>query len=255
VLRNTFLHLPNVGRKTEKALWSQGCEDWDCLLGGLDRYSIGTASKAEVRDELELSKKSLAAGVHQYFARVLGQAEAWRAYEEFKGSCVYLDIETDGGSSYDSITVIGMYDGSDFRCLVKGIDLEGFRDAISRYSMIVTYFGAGFDLPVLQKRFRGLVLDQIHLDLCPALRKVGYRGGLKAIEKQFNIKRSPETEGLSGFDAVKLWRSYYRMHNESALERLVAYNREDCVNLMPLAEAAFKRLRRDTLHIEPSLAI
>jgi uncharacterized protein len=126
---------------------------------------------------------------------------------------------------------------------------------ISHYSMIVTFFGHGFDVPALQRRFPGVGMDHIHLDLCPALRKVGYRGGLKRIEKQFGIERSPETDGLSGFDAVRLWRSYYRMGNDAALERLIAYNREDCVNLVPLAEAAYKRLKRDTLHIEPSLAI
>jgi uncharacterized protein len=123
VLRNTFLHLPNVGRRTEKALWSQGCEDWDCLLGGLDRFSIGTASRAEVHDELQKSEHALENGIHQYFAQALRQAEAWRAYPEFKHSCVYLDIETEGGVDGDSITAIGMYDGKEFRCLIKGIDL------------------------------------------------------------------------------------------------------------------------------------
>ena len=255
MLRNTFLHIPNIGRRTEKALWRQGCEDWDCLLGGLDRYSVGTADKGEVRKELQRSKEALDGGEHQYFARALGQAEAWRAWPDFKHSCVYLDIETDGRMGFDSITTIGMYDGSGFKCLVKGIDIENFRDAISHYSMIVTFFGHGFDIPALQSRFPGLRMDQIHLDLCPALRKVGYRGGLKRIEKQLGIERSADTEGLSGYDAVKLWRSYLRMGNESALEKLIAYNREDCVNLVPLADAAYKRLKRDTLHIEPALAI
>lgn len=283
MLRNTFLHLPNIGRRTEKSLWAQGCEDWDCLLDGLDRYSVGTADKAEVLRELKLSRAALNLGEHQYFARSLQQAEAWRAWPEFKHKAVYLDIETDGGMGEESITVIGMYAPGDdietsrrdgvskspstatrldrntatpfFTALVKGVDIENFRDIISNYSMIVTFFGHGFDIPVLQRRFPGLRMDQIHLDLCPALRKVGFKGGLKRIERQLGIQRSPETDGLSGYDAVKLWRSYYRMHNEDALEKLIAYNREDCVNLLPLAEAAYKRLRRDTLHIEPALAI
>lgn len=283
MLRNTFLHLPNIGRKTEKSLWRQGCSDWDCLLDGLDRYSVGTADREEIRHELKVSKAALNLGEHQYFARLLGQAEAWRAWPEFRHKAVYLDIETDGGMDEEAITVIGMYapaetakcevssiesrangsslstqhstPNSSFTALVKGEDLENFRDIISKYSMIVTFFGHGFDIPVLQRRFPGLRMDQIHLDLCPALRKVGYRGGLKRIEKQFGIERSEETAGLGGYDAVKLWRSYMRMGNESALEKLIAYNREDCVSLLPLAEAAYKRLRRDTLHIEPALAL
>lgn len=277
MLRNTFLHLPDIGRKTERALWAQGCEDWDCLLRGLDRYSVGTASREDVKEELVKSKRCLDSGEHQYFARALKQAEAWRAWPEFRHSCVYLDIETDGGMGADSITMIGLYAphpapaaeasgarptdharssrAGGFTCLIKGVDIENFRDIISHYSMIVTFFGHGFDIPVLQSRFPALRLDQIHLDLCPALRKVGLKGGLKKIERQLGIERSPETVGLDGFDAVRLWRSFVRMGNDEALERLIAYNNEDCVNLEPLAEAAYRRLRRDTLHIEPALSL
>jgi uncharacterized protein YprB with RNaseH-like and TPR domain len=111
--------------------------------------------------------------------------------------------------------------------------------------MIVTFFGAGFDLPVLEKQFRGLVFDQIHLDLCPTLSRIGLRGGLKKIEKVLNIERSPETVGLNGYDAVLLWRRYTRLRDDAALERLIAYNREDVVNLETIAQWAYKRMRRD----------
>jgi len=146
------------------------------------------------------------------------------------------------------VTVIGLYDGKEFQCLVKGDNLENFRDIISNYSMVVTFFGSGFDIPVLQKRFPGIQLDQIHLDLCPALKRVGVRGGLKKIEKHLGINRSPETEGLNGYDAILLWRQFERNRNESALERLMAYNREDVVNLERLAEFAYDRLQDDTLN-------
>lgn len=134
-----------------------------------------------------------------------------------------------------------MYDGSEYRCLVQGEDLESFRDLITHYSMIVTFFGSGFDLPVLQKRFRGLEFDQIHLDLCPTLRDIGYRGGLKKIEKEFGIERSEETQGLTGLDAVYLWRRH-RYGSSEALERLIAYNREDVVNMKTIADQAFPAL-------------
>jgi uncharacterized protein len=241
------MHIPGIGAATERRLWSRGCSDWDCLLGDLQNYSCGTADKGVVREELERSKESLAGRAHQYFQRTLGMGEAWRAWPEFRDSCVYLDIETDGGRSPSSVTTIGLYDGKEFTCLVKGENLENFRDLISRYSMIVTFFGAGFDVPVLQRRFRDLRLDQIHLDLCPTLRKIGYRGGLKRIERELGIHRSPETAGLSGFDAVRLWRRYDVLGDDRALERLIAYNREDCVNLERLAEIAYQRLERATL--------
>lgn len=231
----------------ERSLWEQGCDDWDCLLEHPDRYSFGTAARHDVLREIERSREHLREGIHQGFAKSLGIGEAWRAFPEFRERCVYLDIETDGTNGPDSVTTIGMWDGRRFECLVKGRDLEEFRDRISHFSMVVTFFGSGFDLPVLEQRFPGVAFDQIHVDLCPALRKIGYRGGLKRIERVLGIERAPEIEQLTGLDAVKLWRAYQWRGSERALETLIAYNRADVVNLERLAEFAYARLRRDTL--------
>lgn len=250
MLRRTFIHIPGIGKTTERSLWKQGCHDWAAFLSDERTYSTGSADRAEVRRFVERSENALADGEHQFFARHLGLRESWRAYSEFQHSCVYLDIETDG----TSVTTIGMYDGSQFICLLKGDNLENFRDVISGYSMIVTFCGGTFDLPILQKSFRGLLLDQIHVDLCPLLRKVGFRGGLKKIEKDLGILRPPEVEGLSGFDAVILWRRYYGLRDEKALERLIAYNREDCVNLEKLAEIAIEKMTEITAP-QPVLAL
>lgn len=238
MLRRSFIHVPGIGRTTEKSLWKQGCATWDDYLEGSGRYSTGHADRSAVRDFVEESRNSLESGDHQFFTRSLGLRESWRAYEDFKHSCVYLDIETDGRS----ITTIGLYDGSRFTALIKGDNLENFRDEISRYSMIVTFCGSTFDIPALQRAFRGVTIDQIHIDLCPVLRKLGYRGGLKRIEKEFGIQRPEELDGLSGFDAVILWRRYYGLHDEQALEKLIAYNRADCVNLERLAEVATSKM-------------
>lgn len=242
MLEKTFVHVPGVGSHTERELWSGGCHSWADLLDGIDRYSFGTAARDDVKRHIEQSQNSLEQGEHQFFARGLGMSEAWRAWPEFRGKCVYLDIETDGGRSGAAITTVGLYDGESFRALVQGDDLGNFPDIISGYSMIVTFFGAGFDLPMLQKRFGALRFDQIHIDLCPTLRRLGYRGGLKSIEKQLGIARSEETDGLTGLDAIRLWRQYER-GNKKALETLIEYNREDVVNLERLAELAYTKLK------------
>ena len=247
MLRQTFIHIPGIGQETEAALWKQGCNDWQHLLENLDRFSIGSADREFVRKQLGSSLKSLETGRHQFFTHGLGLKEAWRAFPDFRSSCVYLDIETDGGQSGSAVTTIGLFDGQEYTCLVKGRDLENFRDIISRYSLIVTFFGSGFDLPMLQKRFQGLRFDQIHLDLCPTLRRVGIKGGLKKIEKELGINRGEDTDGLNGYDAVLLWRRYERLGDDAALEKLIAYNREDVVNLERLAEIAYERLQADTL--------
>jgi uncharacterized protein len=246
VLKRTFLHIPGIGKTTETALWRQGCADWDCLLGGLNQYSVGRADKTDVREHLERSKQCLEEGIHQYFFYTLGMREAWRAFPDFRSRAVYLDIETDGGMAGESVTTIGLYDGAEYRVFVKGENLEDFRDAISHYGMIITFFGGGFDIPMLQRRFKGMRFDQIHIDLCPALRRLGFKGGLKKIEKEIGIQRGEDTEGLNGYDAVILWRRYQNHHDDAALEKLIAYNREDVVNLERLAEIAYDGLLRQT---------
>lgn len=247
MLRQTFIHISGIGHETEASLWKQGCNSWSHYLEDLRRFKIGSADREFVRKQLLSSVTSLETGRHQFFARGLGIKEAWRAFPEFRSSCVYMDIETDGGQNGAAVTMIGLYDGSTFQCLVKGDNLENFRDIISNYSMIVTFSGGQFDLPVLQRRFQGLRFDQIHIDLCPTLRRVGMTGGLKKIEKELGIMRDPEVDGLNGYDAILLWRRFERNHDDRALERLIAYNREDVVNMERLAEVAYERLQEDTL--------
>ena len=247
MLPQTFIHIPGIGSETEASLWKQGCNSWTHYLEDLSRFRVGSVDREFLRKQLHSSVHSLEMKRHQFFTKGLGQKEAWRAYPDFRKSCVYLDIETDGGQSGSSVTMIGLYDGKDFTCLIKGQDLENFRDIISQYNMIVTFFGASFDLPMLRKCFGNLHMDQIHIDLCPTLRRVGLRGGLKSIEKQLGICRSEDTVGLNGYDAILLWRRFERNRDDAALERLIAYNREDVVNLQRLAEVAYEQLQEQTL--------
>ncbi len=50
------------------------------------------------------------------------------------------------------------------------------------------------------------------------------------MESKLGISRRPETEGLDGFDAVRLWHEYRRGSDE-ALELLLLYNQEDVMNM------------------------
>jgi len=247
VLEQTFVHIPGLGPITEFSLWRQGCESWSHYLAKPSAYSCGQVDCDTARKVIEKSQVALVEGRASFFRYGLGTKEAWRAFPEFRHKTVYLDIETDGGQSGDSVTMVGLYDGTDFKCLVKGQDLDDFPDVIASYGMIVTFFGASFDLPMLQKRFKGLRFDQLHMDLCPTLRRLGYQGGLKKIEKFLGISRGEDTDGLNGLDAIRLWRRYMHLDDDRALETLIAYNREDVVNMERLAEIAYEGLRVQTL--------
>lgn len=238
MLEQTFCHIQGVGLETEREIWAQGCKTWADFLDNPGEFKCGSASIEVVTGTLKRSQDALAAGNHQYFAGLLGLTHSWRAWPAFRSSCVYLDIETDGGNFGQAVTTIGLFDGNEFKALIKGEDIESFRDVMSHYSMVVTFYGAGFDLPMLCKRFPGFTFDQIHLDLCHSLKKLGYKGGLKKIEKQLGLARSEETDGLDGRDAIRLWREWQRGSRES-LDTLIAYNKEDVVNLEVLAQVCY----------------
>ena len=76
--------------------------------------------------------------------------------EAFGDSVRYLDIETTGLSAHrHDVTVVGIYDGQDFRALVRGHDLteRTLRDALDGCKLLVTYFGSAFDVPFLSVNF------------------------------------------------------------------------------------------------------
>lgn len=230
----------------ERALWDRGCLTWQDALDGLNDLPFGAASRDIVRMVLNKSFEALENKEHQFFSKALGVSQAWRAWPSFREHCVYLDIETDGGHAGNAVTTIGIYNGSEFEVFVKGQNMESFRDRISDFGMIVTFFGMGFDVPMLLKRFPRISLDHLHLDLCPTLREVGYKGGLKKIEKELGIARGEGTDGLNGRDAIILWRRYEKFNDERALATLIAYNREDVVNLETLSQIAYDRMREKT---------
>jgi len=238
VLRRTFLHVAGIGRQTERKLWESGCSSWDDALANPNLFSFGRADRAAVMQALRRSQQALDSREHQFFTRGLGLRDAWRVFPEFRDTILYLDIETDG----PHVTVIGLYDGSSYQALARGVDLGNFADILSRYSVIVTFAGAMFDVPQLKRAFRNLLVDQIHIDLCPTLRDIGVRGGLKKVEKLAGILRPDEVEGLNGYDAVRLWRRWDNLGDEASLRRLIAYNREDVVNLERLMEWAYPQL-------------
>ena len=250
MLTATFLHAPGVGQATERSLWKQGALSWTAF------QEMGTSLKVSPRSRVALTDTVAASLAHfetrdvAYFARALPKREHWRGLSAFRERIGYLDIETDGGYSADSVTVIGLYDGYESRMYVRGRNLTQFEDDCREFDAFVTFFGGGFDIPFLIRRFPKLqevFSSRLHVDLCPLLGRIGHRGGLKAIERRLRIARIPETEGLDGADAVRLWRVYSRggSRSEEALRLLLAYNREDIVNLETLLAYALPKLEED----------
>jgi uncharacterized protein YprB with RNaseH-like and TPR domain len=250
VLTSTFIHAHGIGKATEQSLWEQGATTWDACLGNIASLKLGVLQRNALLSTVADSVKNLDGGCVAYFARALPKREHWRALSEFGDRTAFLDIETDGGYGPDSVTIIGLCDGFDFYRYVRGDNLTRFARDCRDFDAFVTFAGGSFDVPMLIRRFPDLgpfFAGKLHVDLCPLLRRLGYTGGLKRIEEELKIRRVPEAEGLTGFDAVRLWRIYARNGPEAddALRLLIAYNREDVVNLKMLLDFALPRLRDD----------
>lgn len=144
----------------------------------------------------------------------------------------YLDIETCAGGE---VTVVGIYrEDRGLRQLVGGeITDVAVREALEGVETICTFNGDRFDLPTLERYTRLELRARFRsLDLLRECRRHGITGGLKAMEERFGIAR--ESRGMNGWDALRLWARYEQEADEGALRRLLAYNREDVMNLIQL---------------------
>ncbi|NUL81310.1 MAG: ribonuclease H-like domain-containing protein [Armatimonadetes bacterium] len=238
MLRSTFLHAVGADARLERNLWRQGALTWEEFLRG--PYDV--PDEAAIKSEIEGSIAALDEKDRTFFSRRLPSAYRWRAFDEFGEKTAYLDIETDGRTL---ITVIGVFDGFEMHQYVLGDNLNDFRRDIEQYDLIVTYFGENFDLPMIQRNFPSVFFDQVHIDLCPVLRRLGYKGGLKKVERLMGIYRDGDVDGLDGRAAIRLWQDHID-GKRGALDLLLKYNYDDCANLAVLMKKAYKKLRADT---------
>ncbi len=208
---------------------------------------MSSSLKNRIKRFVTISKQEVENQNHLFFSPLLPESMHWRAYPDFKERCCFLDIETTGLDKYnDDITTIGLFDGKQSRVFVNGTDLDEFKKEIEKYSMIVTFNGACFDLPFISNKFN-MQFDHLHIDLRWALKRLGLTGGLKYIEKTLEITRDDEVADMDGWEAVKLWYRY-KKGDRSALHLLIKYNIEDIENLKTLMDYAYSNLKKEYDH-------
>jgi uncharacterized protein YprB with RNaseH-like and TPR domain len=241
MIESTFCFLPGVGTATEQQWWRLGMSNWNRFLSRPEVSGISRSRKALYDRDVALAEEQYQNGNTRFFAWRLPSRHQWRLYQWLRPKAVYLDIETD---SFGQVTVVGLYANGAMTSLVRGDTLTDMRlrGELTQYDVVVTFCGTGFDLPMLRAQFSRVPLDQPHIDLCPLARAVGLRGGLKSIETAIGIIRRKDLLGMDGSDAVRVWNRWKHGRDADALERLLAYNEADCVNLEPLADWLYCRL-------------
>ena len=241
MLEHTFIHVSGIGPKTEQRLWQRDILTWEAFLIHGDKGVFSPARHAYVRCNIEASIEN-GDNIH-FFSDRLSSAHMWRVFDRFHERAVYLDIETSGGGGdQEEITVIGLYDGLSVQTFVNGMNLNDFERAVAGYDLVVTFNGSQFDLPVIRRHFPQIALPPAHIDLRFLLKRLGYCGGLKAIERLLGLAREREIDGMSGYDAVLLWKAY-TWGDQRALERLIQYNTADIVHLKPLMERGYREMK------------
>jgi len=151
----------------------------------------------------------------------------------------FLDIET----SYEGeITVLGIYreDGKIVQLVGGEISKSNLLENLGSITTIYTYNGSRFDLPIIKDKL-GIDLDG-YFATCDLMYDCWQRnlyGGLKKVEQMLGIER--RLKDVNGWIAMELWDRYEKENNREALEVLLAYNREDIVNLPILMEKIGKK--------------
>ena len=260
MLKNTFIHVPGLGIKSEQRIWFSGLSSWDDLPCK-ECACLSPYKREIIKRCIEESQEHLSKGNPNYFGSLLPFNQFWRFFPEFRESTAYLDIETTGLDTWgNEITTIALYDGKFVFTYVQGQNLDDFKKEVKRFKVLVTYNGRCFDVPFIESSF-GMEINQVHIDLRYLLRSLGYTGGLKGCEKKAGIDRG-DLDGLDGYSAVLLWNDYQRNRNPKSLETLLAYNIQDVVNLefltvlsynLKLKETPFAKSHQIPLPKEPEI--
>ncbi|MDY6786572.1 MAG: ribonuclease H-like domain-containing protein [candidate division WOR-3 bacterium] len=232
MLTNTFIHLDNISYKTERKLWKAGYRSWWDVISSPEGLPVNAVKRERFVKDIRDSIRHFKNDNMVYFANRMKHKDYWRILRHYKNETGYLDIETNMDGS---ITVVGLFINNRYIAYVRGDDTLKLEWMMSLPSAFVTFNGIVFDMPVLLKEFHFLEKPVLHFDLLKVRKQIGWRGGLKKLEKYNGIERSPRVNNLSGYDAVKLWESH-KNGNKEALKTLIEYNLYDVKNLKILTE-------------------
>ncbi len=108
MLKNSFIHTPGIGMKSEQRIWLSGIYSWNDLLKG--NVSLFTSTKRDIlKRSIEESHEQLSKLNPDFFGTRMPSNQHWRIFPEFKESIAYLDIETTGLESLiNKITTIAV---------------------------------------------------------------------------------------------------------------------------------------------------
>ncbi|HOT43702.1 MAG TPA: ribonuclease H-like domain-containing protein [Spirochaetota bacterium] len=236
MIRGCFRHVPGIGPRTELVLNESGIVNWDDCIAKQDLIPFNGIRRKKLIDNIRKSIGFLESGDIGFFTASFPTSEQWRILAEYLHSATFIDVETTGLSwNYCHASVISAFHRGNVHSFVHGENLDDFLSLADESELLVTFNGNCFDIPFIERTFNILSLGCPHVDLRWIAWHRGYRGGLKSIEKQLDIRRPPQIEGIDGFEAVDL---YYRWQQGdlSSRELLIRYCEADVLATYLVAE-------------------
>lgn len=208
MLRLTFCGMGGLDVDAERRLWKMGVYCWDDFRR-LRRSPFSASRASLILKDLDEAERRLNSGedaVRWFYAKT-PPSQYSRLLVNFRETAVYFDVETTGLESDAQITTATFFDGVSFQTFTRGANLGDAASDFSAISLLATYNGTTFDLPLARREWDA-TWRGVHIDLRKTLRDMGIRGGLKRAASALGVERREAPEISSGAEAAELWRHY-----------------------------------------------
>ncbi|MBN2052243.1 ribonuclease H-like domain-containing protein [Candidatus Woesearchaeota archaeon] len=168
-------------------------------------------------------------------------------YLKFKHEALCIDVEA---TYWDGpISVIGVYKPKDgeieYYSFIRGINLtlENLKQMFTGCKMLITFNGTNYDVPEIEKQFPNVLPKNIPvIDLYLIARRLELDTNLKVLERTLGVTRLESVDNKRKI-STKMWKKYEEKKNQAALKTLIEYNRQDTINLYPLAEKIMEMIK------------
>lgn len=240
MIEKAFLQFRGIGPKAVEKLQQHGYQNWQDVILQPQQLPLSKKQTASILTEIETYQDRIQAEDIQFFCNALDARDKWRILADYYELLSFFDIETNGYFYGDNITVITCLHKNRLYKFVNGENLDDFLYLLEEISLLASFNGTNFDIPIIQQYFHINELPCAHIDLRWICYHAGYKSGLKRVEKKLGIRRPAHLIDVDGQDAIILWHRWQHRSDTLARKKLIEYCALDSLSLKLLAAKILK---------------